>query len=212
MRKKLHFDGSFNVNRSLYILIDNGEIREYEGADFSPLIIFGKPQPEFKTFYLKLDFKLIKVSKYDQKKLNIKANYKIECNYFLSVFLITTPYIKLNSFEKFRIDYSKKESILHKMNFNQKLISALSFVTIPFLFSVLLSYCTNNNTKALQIQSPNPDLKTIKQNRNIPIIIADSVSVQTEKFDRDSLLLGSINNNVKINNLNYKTVANKTYK
>lgn len=186
MRKKLHFDETFKIGRSLYILIDSGKIREYEGADFMPLILHGHPQPEFKTFELNSDFKLIKVSKYDRKKLNIKANYKVDCHYLMGKFL-KDSYINLNVFEKFMIDYSKKESILHKMNFNQKLISVLSFVTVPFLFMLGWNHFINKDSNDFQNQSPNPDSKTINQEIKTPIIKADSVSTQTIKLDLDSL-------------------------
>ncbi len=186
MKKKLHFDETFKIGRSLYILIDNGRIREYEGADFMPLILNGEPQPVYKTFELNSEFKLIKVSKYDQKKLNIKANYKVDCRYLMGKFL-KDSYIKLNWFEKFMIDYSKEESILHKMNFNQKLISVLSFVTLPFLFMLAWNHFINNDYKDSQTQTPNPDLKTINQERKVPINKADSVSTQTIKLDLDSL-------------------------
>jgi hypothetical protein len=184
MRKKLHFDQSFKIGRSLYIFIDNGKIREYEGADFMPLILNGQPLPEFKTYELNSDFKLIKVSKYDQKKLQIKANYKVDCSYLKGKFL-KDSYIKLNLFEKFKIDYSKKESILHKMNFNQKLISVISFVTIPFFFMLAWNHLTSNDSIDPKIQKN--EQNTIKQNSNVMINKIDSISIQTVQFEKDSL-------------------------
>ncbi|SEE66423.1 hypothetical protein SAMN04487765_3678 [Tenacibaculum sp. MAR_2010_89] len=186
MRKKLYFDETFKIGRSLHILINNGKIREYEGADFMPLILHGQPQPEFKTFELNSDFKLIKVSKYDRKKLNIKANYQVDCHYLRGKFL-KDSYIKLNVIEKFIINYSKKESILHKMNFNQKLISVLAFVTIPFLFMLGWNHFMNKESNDSKSQIPNPDSKTINQEIKTPIIKVDSVSTQTIKLDLDSL-------------------------
>lgn len=186
MRKKLHFDETFKIGRSLYILIDSGKIREYEGADFMPLILHGHPQPEFKTFELNSDFKLIKVSKYDRKKLNIKANYKVDCHYLMGKFL-KDSYINLNVFEKFMIDYSKKESILHKMNFTQKILG-LIFISIPLLFfGSLIKSCENQNPKNDFDQSKKPDLITKNQDSIIAIKKADSVSTQTIKLDLDSL-------------------------
>ncbi len=187
MKKKLHFDESFKIGRPLYILIDNGKIREYEGADFLPLILHGKPQPVFKTFELNSEFKLIKISKYDQKKLKIKANYKIECSYLFGKFLKDT-YLKLSIFDKFIIDYCKKESILHKMNFTQKILG-LIFISIPLLFfgSVIKS-CENQNTKKDFDHSKKPDLTTKSHDTIIAKKKADNVSVITTKFERDSLV------------------------
>jgi len=121
MKKELHFDEIFDIGISMYILIENGKIRKYEGADFIPLMVYGKPQFEFKTFEIDSDFELIKLSKHERKKLNISANYRVECDYLFAKF-IKHSYIKLNPFEKFKIDYSKKQTLFHKMIFIKDLM------------------------------------------------------------------------------------------
>tara|TARA_R110001592_G_scaffold153533_1_gene382076 strand:- start:327 stop:905 length:579 start_codon:yes stop_codon:yes gene_type:complete len=186
MKKQLYFLDNFQIPDKLYVLIIDGKIREFVGAEFSSVFFVGGKYPEIKKFEINKSFSLLKVNKYDRKKMNIKANYKISCSY-LSSMLLFDSYVKLNPIEKFVIDYSKKESIFHKMNFNQKLISTLAFVTIPFIFMYYWNYPVNKNSKDLQIQSPNPDLKTINQDMKTPSIKADTVSVQTMKFERDSL-------------------------
>jgi len=187
MRKKLFFDDTFRINRSMYILIDNGKIREYDGANFIPFILNGTPQPEFKIFEINSDFELVKLSKYDQKKLNINANYKVDCHYLLSK-LLKDSHIKLNPIEKFRIDYSKKESVFHKMNFNQKLIAFICFSLLPLLIGFTWNYFAKIDSKTEQTQSPKPDSTTINQDRKVPTIKADTVSDNTIKLDLDSLV------------------------
>jgi len=183
MIKELYFDETIKIGRSLYILIDNGKIREYDGANFIQFWLHGHPQPEFKTFELNSDFKLIKISKYDRKKLNIKANYKVDSHDLIS-HLLKDCYIKLSHFEKFKIDYSKKESILHKMNFNQKLISVLAFVTIPFLFMLAFKSIGHNDSKK---QKSKPDLEIINQDIKVQTNKFDNVSDSKTKFDIDTL-------------------------
>jgi hypothetical protein len=190
MKKQLYFLDNFQIPDKLYVLIIDGKIREFFGAEFSSIMFLGGNYPEIEKFEINKNFVLLKINKYDRKKLNIKANYQIQCSY-LSSMLIFDSYVKLNRIEKFMIDYSKKESIFHKMNFNQKLLSAFSFVTIPFLFMYGLNHFVNNSSKDKQIQSPKPDLKTINQDMKVPIIIADSVSAKTMKLEGDSLNLES---------------------
>lgn len=138
----------------MYILIIDGKIREFDGADFVPLILHGTPQPDFKTFGLNADFKLEKVSKYDRNKHDINANYKIICHELFSKCLKDT-YIKLNWCSKFRIDYAKKEDVLHKMNFNQKLVSFIVFTTLPFLIGFSWKYLfTNTDEKGVDSVAP----------------------------------------------------------
>jgi hypothetical protein len=188
MKKQLYFLDNFQIPDKLYVLIIDGKIREFLGAEFSSILFSGGNYPKIQKFEINKNFNLLKINKYDRKRLNIKANYQIRCSY-LSSMLVFDSYVKLNRIEKFLIDYSKKESIFHKMNFNQKLLSAFSFVTIPFLFMYGLNHFVNDDSKDTQIQSPKPNLKTINQDMKVPIIIADSVSVETMKFERDSLNL-----------------------
>jgi hypothetical protein len=148
MRKKIYFDKRFGVKKSMYILIDNGKIREFEGADFLPLILNGHPQPEYKTFKTNDEFKLEKVSKYDRKSLKIDGNYKVVCNYLFTKYL-SESYIKLNWIEKFMIDYSKKESIFHQVKFARKLLIAFS-LTIPIAFLLTQFKSCNGNTNNLK--------------------------------------------------------------
>jgi hypothetical protein len=176
MRKKLYFDKTVSLITPMYILIDNGKIREFEGADLTPAIFSGK-SVIYETHYTNSDFEIIKLSKYDRKKQEINANYQIKSNYLFSNFIKDT-YINLNFFEKFLIDYDKKQSVFHKMNFNQKLISTLFFVTIPFLFTVTWNYFENKSKKIEAIQSPKPDSTKINQEIKIPKIKADTISTQ----------------------------------
>jgi hypothetical protein len=176
MRKKLYFDKTVSLITPMYILIDNGKIREFEGADLTPAIFSGK-SVIYETHYTNSDFEIIKLSKYDRKKQEINANYQIKSNYLFSNFIKDT-YINLNIFEKFLIDYDKKQSVFHKMNFNQKLISTLFFVTIPFLFTVTWNYFENKSKKIEAIQSPKPDSTKINQEIKIPKIKADTISTQ----------------------------------
>jgi hypothetical protein len=181
MRKKLYFDNTVSLITPMYIFIDNGKIREFDGADLTPAIFSGKPII-YETHYTDSNFELIKVSNYDRKKQKINANYQIKSDYLFSKFLKDT-YINLNFFEKFLIDYHKKQSVFHKMNFNQKLISTLFFVTIPFLFTVTWNYFENKSKIIEATQSPKPD--SIKINHDIKTlkIKADSISVQKIKED-----------------------------
>ena len=88
MRKKLYFDKTVSLHTSMFILIKNGKIREFDGADLTPAIFSGKPIT-YEIYETNTDFELIKVSKYDRKKQNINANYQIKCNYlFMSYVFI----------------------------------------------------------------------------------------------------------------------------
>jgi hypothetical protein len=178
MRKKLYFDKTFSIGIPMYILIDNGKIREFDGANFVTFFLKGM-NPKFKLFKLNSDFSLERVSKYDKKKNGINANFKIICADLFSNILKET-YIRLNPLEKFIIDYSKKETIFHNMNFTQKLLIAI-LITIPTAIVVTqFKSCNQVNI---------PSLKTSNHAINTAISKADTVSTHTSKLDRDSLSL-----------------------
>ena len=185
MRKKLHLEGLNNSD--IYVKIIDGKIRELEGYNLMKSLITGK-YSEFELFETKADFTLEKTSKYDQKKLNIKANYKIESHFLLSK-LVKDCYVKLNIFEKFFIDYSKKESILHKMNMNQRLIG-LIVISIPLLFiGGFIKSCFFQNNKNEKTQSIKPDLTIKSQDTGKAIVKEPIHSNHIIEFERDSLHL-----------------------
>lgn len=179
MKKKLYFDKTFNIGKSLYILIDSGKLREYDGADFTGLILQGI-QPIFKIYYLNSNFKLSKVSKYDRRILEIKGNYKIE-SFDLTKFIIKDTYIKLNFVEKFLIDYSKKEDIFHKMNFNQKLILFLIFTVIPLIIGLGWNKWFRNDNKTNNME------QTIDSTEFSIIGKQDSINVDSIEVEIDSI-------------------------
>lgn len=167
MKKRLYFDNTFRIGFKMYIKIHDGKIREYYGADFGvATMIGGSVSPElFKT---KSDFKIEKVSKYDKKEHEINANYKIISDYlFQNTFKPT--YIKLNPIDKFRIDYSKKESFLQTSEIKKMIIVSAFvsiFVTIPT--SLITNLLSNQN-------------KTERINENKSVVKSDSTSITKAK-------------------------------
>lgn len=151
MKKKLYFDKTVNIDTfKLFIYIFNGKVREYHGFDLAtgfiatvvPNVKLGKNDLDFKIFELNSEFQLIKIGKYDRKKHGIDANYKIECRDLFEKTL-KDMYVRLNVFEKFKIDYDKGESILHRMKFKEKLVYFIIF-SLP---SMVFGYYLNNWTK-----------------------------------------------------------------
>jgi len=137
MKKNLYFDKTWQL-KHLSIEIINGKIRKYHGGNFTPSVLFGGSVP-LKTFELKSDFTLEKVNKYDRKNSGIDANYKIECPELFQK-LLKPCYVRLNPIEKFRIDYSKKESFIQKAEIKKYIFVSL-IVTIPT--SVLTTFIVN---------------------------------------------------------------------
>jgi len=169
MKKRLYFDKTFNIGFKMYIEIHDGKIREYYGADFVPAILHGGyVRPELhKT---NSDFTIEKVSKYDKNELKIDANYKINSDYLFKNTLKPT-YIKLNQIDKFRIDYSKKESFLQTAEIKKMIIVSAFvsiFVTIPTsLITNLLSNQkkeerTNDNKSVVKTDSTTVTKANIK--------------------------------------------------
>jgi hypothetical protein len=187
MRKKLFFDKTVSLHTPMYILIKNGKIREFDGADLTPAIFRGKPIT-FEIHETNTDFELIKVSKYDRKKQNISANYQIKCNYLFSKFVKDT-YIKLDLFDKFKIDYAKKQTVYHKMNFYQKIISFVVFGLLAFFAKEIYQSIPNKENNIEQTHLPKPESTTINQEMNVPKIKADTISTQKIKSESDSLRL-----------------------
>jgi len=151
----------------MYIEIHDGKIREYYGANFVPAIMMGGyVRPElFKT---NSDFKIVKVSKYDKKEFEIEANYKIISDYLFQNTLKPT-YIKLNPIDKFRIEYSKKESFLQTAEIKKMIIVSAFvsiFVTIPT--SLITNLFSNQN-------------RTERTNENKSVVKTDSTSITKAK-------------------------------
>lgn len=139
MKKKLFFRENIQLKPIEFkILIDHGKIREFEGFHLLKAMLVGG-RVEIKTFYLNSDFNLVKVTKYDQNKQKLKANFQIK-SHELDSYLAQDVFIKLNYFEKFKIDYAKNEDVFHKMNLTQRLLTLILF-TIPG--AILITLITN---------------------------------------------------------------------
>jgi hypothetical protein len=118
---------------------------------------FTGDQPKYETFKLNSPFQLSKLTRYDQKLIQTKANYQIVSN-DLMTYLGQDAYIKLNFFEKFGIMYAKKEDIFHKMNLTQKLLTLLLYCVLMkmrsnfFLDAVMLSGTEANNSQTCSVE------------------------------------------------------------
>lgn len=149
MKKRVHFDETVKIDPiKIYILIENGKIREYHGINLTNVFVASIiPNPnikegdfDYKMVEMDEDFTLSKVGKYDRNNKGIKANYKIECHELFQ-FTFKEVYINLRIIDKFRIDYAKRQTIFHEMKFKQKIIYFLIF-SIPTLF---IGYLFNNS-------------------------------------------------------------------
>jgi hypothetical protein len=186
MKKLIHFDKNSKINVKSYVLIKNGKIKEYRGINIVGNLYFKTP---VKNVIEELDetFELFFISKFERKRTETAGNYELICHSISKNFADRKIYLKLNFIEKFIIDYSKEQSVFHEMKFKQKLIYAIIFIFIPFIFMFLWNYFTNNNSKTSQSQRPNPDFITNNQDTIIPTIKATIVSDKTIKFERDSI-------------------------
>lgn len=192
MKKKLYFDETVNLDPDeLFIFIFNGKVREYHGYNLTsgfiaaviPDVKLDKNDLDFKVFEFNAEFRLIKIGKYDRKKHGINANYKIDCRELFEKTL-KDLYIRLNVFEKFKIDYDKGESILHRMKFREKLIYFLIF-SIP---SMVFGYYLNNWTKKT------PESNNIFIDKNIAK--PDSIPKQSfQEIENSRLSDSTINTN-----------------
>ncbi len=156
MKKKHFFKENIQLKSIEFkILIDHGKIREFEGFHLLQAMLVGG-RVEIKTFYLNSDFELVKVTKYDQYKLKLKANFQIK-SHELDSYLAQDVFIKLNFFEKLKIDYAKNEDVFHKMNLTQRLL-ILILITIPgaILIALITNKCDrlklNDNRDKTQIE------------------------------------------------------------
>ncbi len=143
MKKKLYFDKKFNSNfdkkSKSYIHIIGGRIRKYTGF---PFITGGllEIKNEYKTNEINDEFKLVKISKYDRKLLDINANYRIISKATATTLNGDYPYIKLCFLEKFFINLSKKESIIQDREIKRLIITSI-IITLPT--SIITTISTN---------------------------------------------------------------------
>jgi hypothetical protein len=63
MKKQLHFLDNFQIPDKLYVLIIDGKIREYFGAEFSTVLFLGGKYPKIEKFEINENFKLLKINK-----------------------------------------------------------------------------------------------------------------------------------------------------
>jgi len=165
MKKRIYFDKTVDLeSRKFYVVIHDGKVREYHGINLVTVFVVSMiPNPnrkkgdlEFKSFEMNADFKLIKVGKYDKKKYQIKAKYKIECK-DLSDLTMKDAYVRLNFLERFIIDYDKKDTVFHRIKLKQQIVTTL-FVAIPTAIIIMLFglfFKKDNN------QSSNPSVNKV---------------------------------------------------
>lgn len=186
MRKRLYFDNTVKISPyEVSVLIQNGRIREYYGFNFTNHFIASIiPNPniqegdlDYKTIEMDEDFTLSKVGKYDREKSGIKANYKIECHELFQLTL-KDVYLRLNFFEKFIIDYAKKESIFHQVKFAQKLLIVL-LLTIPTALFISQFKSCDGKSKNSKIES-------------VPLISSDENKTDIYKKAGDSISISDI--------------------
>ncbi|MBL7110414.1 MAG: hypothetical protein ISS19_00555 [Bacteroidales bacterium] len=145
MKKKLYFRQNISLGPiTFYIVIDNGKIREFHGFHLLNFMLTGN-QPKFETYKFNDSFDLCKLSRYDRNEIKTKANYQIQSQH-LNSYLAQDTFIKLNVLDKFIISYSKKDTIFHKMNFTQKLLTLL-LITVPG--SILIGYLSTCERRAV---------------------------------------------------------------
>lgn len=144
IKKKIYFDNTWNI-KNLYIVIVNGKIRQFYGGHYSRVILFGG-YIKNELIEIDTDFTLTKVPKYDRKLNGIKANYRIECYYLLQN-LIKPTYIRLNIFEKFIIDFSKKETLFQTEKFKLIALTTLIFTIPTSIITTIFTDRINHKTE-----------------------------------------------------------------
>jgi|GEM_PF-3471776 len=189
MKKKLYFDNKIDTDIDYSIEIHGGRIRNFKGHNMAESMIktilnggiiddeIIKPLDIEKDF----EFTIEKIKKYDKIKFGIKGNYIIKSK-AISQYILVKTYIKLNLIEKFKIDYSKGETVFHKMNLLEKIITTFIF---PLIIGLIIFYLTVYSTKENK-KDTKPTLNSANQQIN-DIKKANSHSNQQIKLDRDSL-------------------------
>jgi hypothetical protein len=237
MRKRLYFDNTVKIRPyEISVLIKNGKIREYYGFNFTNYFVASIiPNPniqkgdfDYKTVEMNEDFTLSKVGKYDRKKSDINANYKIECHELLQL-TFKDVYFRLNFIEKFIIDYAKKESIFHQVKFARKLL-ILVLLTIPTALFISQFKSCDRNAKNIKIESAPPisssenKIDITKKNEDSTLISVDqeadslkcNISIVLETFqcmgnvsgDLTLRFLKTFGENCK-NNVEYSEFSNE---
>jgi len=116
-----NFPNGFQRNE---ILITGGRVREYNGYEYSAGFITN--DIPYKHIKLNAEYKLVYISRYDRKLEKVDANYKLEANGLRSRTVFDT-YVKLNPFQKFILDWGRKDSFLHKEGIISKWVVFLFF-------------------------------------------------------------------------------------
>ena len=149
MKKKLYFDNKIDTDIDFSIEIHGGKIRNFKGYNMHDVmldaLLNGKTEGEIRLLNIetKSDFTLEKLTKYDNRKFGISANYRIESKE-ISQYTLRGAYVKLNFIEYTQLKFDKKETVFHNMNITEKIITAFIF---PLIVGILILYLTVYSTK-----------------------------------------------------------------
>lgn len=182
MKKKLYklVNGAINSSNE-YVIFKYDKII-YSKIDCN-YVLGWNGNNEIKTPYKHDDntlwnYDLIKLSKAD--KIHKIVNYIININE-LQGLCDCQYFIKLNFFESSKLKYYKKETILHKMNFYQRIGAGLFAIFVAMTPNIYGRLIKENKN------SPNPNLNNTTQST---IKAIDSASIQlNQNIKLDSLFL-----------------------
>ena len=174
MKKKLYFYKD-NDKYNFSIRIVHGRIREYHGIVLQDSNVY-KKNDLYKIYSFDSEFELEKISKYDRKILNTKANYYLKETY-LNIFGIHQPKIKLNFIELFKIKKQKKQTFIQDIEIKRTIFMT---ILISFPISIITTISTNFVTNHLN-QNNNHTKDVINEEINDTIIITK----KNERFKRD---------------------------